>query len=185
MAEEKKIEIKKEKKEIKEQKSKELAIRRENPFSIFQKMDHYFDDLRRGFFNDWYWPFKFIRTRPLSPTAMETEPFFRTPLANITEDEYNFNILVEMPGLEKKDIEIMIHDGNLEIKGEVKEEKKEEKKDEFVRMEFRSTSYYRCFSLPENTEEDAIEANLVKGILRVTIPKNKVEKKDKKIIEIQ
>lgn len=185
MGEEKKIEIKKEKKELKEQKSKELAIRRENPFSIFQKMDRYFDDLRRGFFNDRYWPFRFMRTRPLSLTAIETEPFFRTPLANIVEDEDNFNILVEMPGLEKKDIEIMIHNDNLEIKGEVKEEKKEEKKGEVVRKEFRSTSYYRCFSLPENTDKDAIEANLDKGVLRVTIPKIKVEKKEKKIIEIQ
>lgn len=52
LEEEKKIEIKKEKKEIKEQKLKELAIRRDNPFSIFQRMDYYFDDLRRGFFND-------------------------------------------------------------------------------------------------------------------------------------
>jgi len=185
MGEEKKIEIKKEKKEIKEQKSKELAIRRENPFSIFQKMDRYFDDLRRQFFNDWYWPSKFMRTRPLSLTAMETEPFFRTPLANINEDENNFNVLVEMPGLKKNDIEIMIHDGNLEIKGEVKEEKKEEKKGELVRREFRSSSYYRCFSLPENIDEDAIEANLDKGIIRITIPKKEVEKKEKKKIEIQ
>jgi HSP20 family protein len=182
MGEEKKIEIKKEKKE---QKSRELAIKHESPFSLFQKMDRYFDDLRRGFFNDWYWPFKFMRTRPLSLTAMEAEPFFRTPLANITEDENNFNILTEIPGLEKKDIEILIHDGNLEIKGEIREEKKEEKKGELIRREFRSSSYYRCFSLPENIDEDAIDANLDNGVLRITIPKTKIEKKEKKKIEIQ
>lgn len=183
--EEEKIEIKKEKKEIKDRKSKELAIRRENPFSLFQQMDRHFDDLRRGFFNDWYWPFKSMRSRPLSLIAMESEPFFRTPLSNITEDENNFNILAELPGLEKGDIEIKIHNGNLEIKGEVKEEKKEEKKGELVRREFRSSSYYRCFSLPENIDEDAIEANLDKGVLRIKIPKKEIEKKGKKKIEIQ
>jgi HSP20 family protein len=148
-------------------------------------MDHYFDDLRRGFFNDWYYPFKFMRTRPLSLTSVETEPFFRTPLANITEDEKSFNIFSEMPGIEKKDIEILIHDGTLEIKGETKEEKKEEKNGTVIRKEFRSSSFYRCFSLPENINEDAIEANLDKGTIRITIPKKEAEKKEMKKIEIQ
>jgi len=176
---------KKEKDEKKQEKSRELAIKRENPFSLFQRMDKYFDDLRRQFFNDWYWPSKFMRDRPLSLVAMESEPFFRIPLTNINEDENNFNVLIEMPGLEKKDIEIMIHDGNLEIKGEVKEEKKEEKKDELVRREFRSSSYYRCFNLPENTDSDAIEANLDNGILKIKIPKKEIREKEKKEIKIK
>jgi len=125
-----------------------------------------------------------MRTRPLSLTAIEAEPFFRTPLVNITEDENDFNILTEMPGLEKKDIEILVHERNLEIKGDVKEEKKEEKKGDLVRREFRSTSYYRCFSLPENVDEDAIEANLDKGILKIKIPKKDIKKKEKKEIKI-
>jgi len=54
MEEKTKIKIKKEKKE---QKLRELAIKRGNPNSLFQSMDRYFDDLRREFFNDWNWPF--------------------------------------------------------------------------------------------------------------------------------
>jgi len=188
MGEEKKIEIKKSKKEKdekQEQKSRELAMRRESPFSLFQRMDQYFNDLTRGFFDDWNWPFKFRRTRPLSLRIMETEPFFRTPLTNISEDESNYNIIAEIPGLEKGDIEITIHDDKLEIKGEIKEEKKEEKKGEIVRREFRSSSYYRCFSLPENSDEDAIEANLDKGVLKIKIPKKEIKKKVKKEVEIK
>jgi HSP20 family protein len=182
MGEEKKIDVKKEKKE---QKSRELAIKRESPFSLFQKMDRYFEDLQRTFFNDWYWPSKFMKNRPLSLTAIETEPFFRTPLANITEDENSFRILTEIPGLEKNNIEITVIDGKLEIRGEIKEEKKEEKKGELIRKEFRSSSYYRCFNLPENIDEDAIDANLDNGVLRIKIPKKEGEKKEKKEIEIQ
>ena len=185
MGVENKIDIKKERNSTKSQKSKELAIKRQNPFSIFQTMDRYFDDLRKGFFNDWYLPFKQMKIQPFSLSTIETEPFFRTPLANITEDENNFNIMAELPGLEKNDIEIKIHDGNLEIKGELKEEKKEEKKGELVRREFRSSSYYRCFSLPENLDEDAIEANLDKGVLKINIPKKEIKKKVKKEIEIK
>jgi len=72
----------------------------------------------------------------------------------------------------------------LEIKGEQKEEIKEEKEG-YVRREFSSASYYRAFSLPENIDEDAIDANLEKGILTVKIPKKEFEKKEKKKIEIK
>ena len=44
MEEEKKIEVKKELEKKKQEKSKELALRRESPFSLFQRMDRYFDD---------------------------------------------------------------------------------------------------------------------------------------------
>ncbi|MFX1371755.1 MAG: Hsp20/alpha crystallin family protein [Promethearchaeota archaeon] len=181
------VEIKKSKKgkdEKKEQKSKELAIRRESPFSLFQRMDRYFNDLTRGYFDDWYWPFSLKRTRPLSLGATEIEPLFRTPLTNITEDESSFNIEVEIPGLQKKDIEIIIQEGTLEIKGETKEEKKEEKEGVLIRREFRSSRYYRSFSLPENSDEDGIEANLDKGVLKIRIPKKEIERKEKKEIKI-
>jgi HSP20 family protein len=175
---------KKEKDEKKQQKSKELAIRRGSPFSLFQRMDRYFEDLTKSFFDDLYWPFSYRRSRPLSLKAMEVESIFRTPLTNISEDENGFIIDAEMPGLQKGDIEITIQEGNLEIKGEIKEEKKEEKESEVVRREFRSSSYYRCFSLPENSDEDKIEANLDKGILKIRIPKLEIEKKEKKEIKI-
>ena len=100
MGEGKRIEVKKDK-GGKEQRSRELTIKRENPFSLFQKMDQYFNDLTRGFFNDWYWPFRFMRSKPLSLSIMESEPFFRTPLANVIEDDEIFKIVTEMPGLDK------------------------------------------------------------------------------------
>ncbi|MFX1274141.1 MAG: Hsp20/alpha crystallin family protein [Promethearchaeota archaeon] len=182
------IQIKKEKskkKEKEDKESRELAIKREKPFSLFQEMDRYFDDLSRRFFDDWMWPFSYRRWSPLSSSIIERKPFFRTPLTNVTEDEKNFNIVAEMPGLNKGDITISIHDGNLEIKGEVKEEKKEEKKGELVRREYHSSSYYRCFSLPENINDDQIEASLEKGVLTVKIPKVEPKKLEKKTIEVK
>ena len=56
MTDKEKIEVKKkESKEVENQegkKSRELTIRRENPFSLFQEMDKMFDDLRSNFFDD-------------------------------------------------------------------------------------------------------------------------------------
>ena len=185
----KKIEVKKEenteedKKEDK--KSRELSVRRENPFSLFQQMDQLFDELNSGFWNDWSWPFV-RRRRPLGLIIQENEPLFRTPLSNITETEDEYKITAEMPGLDKGDIEISIHDGTLEIKGELKEKTKEEGENgEFVRRESRSTSYYRAFTLPEHIDDNKIEANLDKGVLKVNIPKVEPPKPEVKKIEVK
>jgi HSP20 family protein len=184
-----KIEVKKKEKTNKEKqedkKSREITVRRESPFSLFQEMDRMFNEMQRNFFNDWNWPFGRRRTRPFSLVIREDEPIFRTPLANITEEDDAFAITAELPGLDKGDIEITIQDGTLEIKGEVKEEKKEEKEGELVRREYRSSSYYRAFSLPDNIDENKIDANLEKGILKLKIPKVEPAVPEKKKIEIK
>jgi len=183
------IEVKKkgksneEKKEDK--KTREITVRRESPFSLFQEMDQMFNEMQRNFFDDWNWPFSRQRTRPFSLIRREDEPIFRTPLVNITEDDKSFAITAELPGLDKGDIEITIQDGMLEIKGEVKEEKKEEKDGELVRREYRSSSYFRAFSLPDNIDEDNIDANLDKGVLILKIPKVEPVEPEKKKIEIK
>jgi HSP20 family protein len=186
MDEDKKIKIKKEEKKAEnvkkeDEKSRELSIRRESPFSLFQQMDRMFDDLWNRFDNSTFWPFSKRRYHPIK---WEEVPIFRTPLANITEDDKSYNIIAEVPGLNKGDLEITIHEGTLEIKGEQKIEK-EEKKEGFIRREYSAASYYRAFSLPENIDEDAIDANLDKGILKVLIPKKEPEKKEKKKIEVK
>ncbi|MHA1150420.1 MAG: Hsp20/alpha crystallin family protein [Promethearchaeota archaeon] len=188
--EDKKIEIKKEEKttDVKEEdkKSRELSVRRENPFSLFQQMDRLFDELNSSFWNDWMWPFSRRAYRPLSLVIQEDEPLFRTPLSNITETDDAYEISAEMPGLDKGDIEISIHDGTLEIKGEMQEERKEKSKDgEYVRRECRSSSYYRAFALPEHIDEDNIEANLDKGVLNVKIPKVEPPKPEVKKIKVK
>jgi len=79
MSEDKKIDIKKgkeTKKEKNESKSRELAIRRESPFSLFQEMDKMFDNLWRNF-DETFWPF---RRRRYQPIKWEEVPFYRTPL---------------------------------------------------------------------------------------------------------
>ncbi len=187
MSEKEKIDIKKKEKSNEEkkedQKSREITIRRESPFSLFQEMDRLFNDMQRNFFEEW--PFGIRRQRPFSLIIRDNEPIFRTPLSNITETEDFFSISAELPGLDKGDIEISIQDGNLEIKGEVKEEKKEEKDGELVRREYRSSSYYRCFNMPDNIDEDNIDANLDKGILTVKIPKVESVEPEKKKIKIK
>ncbi|MBD3212244.1 MAG: Hsp20 family protein [Candidatus Lokiarchaeota archaeon] len=164
-----------------EEKSRELSIRRERPFSIFQEMDKMFDEISRSFGDFWRptrWP-------SLSLMEKEEGPLFRTPLTNIKESDGEFEISAEMPGLDKGDIEVSFHDGVLEIKGEIEEEEKKEEDGEVVRSEYRSSRYYRAFTLPENIDDEAIDANLEKGILTVTVPKKEPEPVEKKKIEVK
>jgi len=182
MAEKEKIEIsKKEKSNGNKKDAREIIIRRDSPFSLFQEMDRFFDDM----FNDMWWPFNRRTQRPFGLIHRESEPRFRTPLANVQETEKEFNITAELPGINKGDIELTIQDGVLEIKGESEEEKKEEKEGQLIRREYRSSKYYRAFNLPEHIDDNKIEANLEKGILNITIPKVEPKVPEKKKITIE
>jgi len=132
-----------------------------------------------------FWrPSRFWDFEPFSLKIFDEDDFFRTPLANVTEDESGFHMTAELPGLEKGDLEITIHDGDLEIRGERKEEH-EEKKEGYVRKEYSSSSYYRTFKLPENVDEEKIDATLDNGVLKLDLPKKVIEEKEKKKIEIK
>lgn len=189
-----KIEVKKEYSKSEEEAKKEdsphkdekreIIAQRTRPLSAFGTLDRFFNDMTR-WFDDFFWrPTRIWDFEPFSLKVFEDEPFFRTPLSNITEDDEGYHLTAELPGLEKGDLEITIHDGNLEIKGEKKEEI-EDKKDGYVRKEYSSSSYFRSFRLPENIEEEKIDATLDKGILRLDLPKTELKEKEKKKIEVK
>jgi HSP20 family protein len=169
-----------------EEKGSELSIRRQyHPLSMFRSIDRFFNDITR-WFDDVFW--KSSRTwdfEPFSLSLFDEDEFFRTPLSNITEDEKGYHLTAELPGLEKGDLEIAIRDGTLEIKGERKVEHEDKDEKGYVRKEYSSSSYYRSFNLPENVNDDAIDATFEKGILKLDLPKKELEEKEKKKIEVK
>ncbi len=96
-----------------------------------------------------------------------------SPKVDVSEDEQNIYIHVELPGLEKQDVKVTITDDNvLTIKGEKKkEEKQEDKSRNYFRIERSYGSFVRSFTLPENVNADAIEGSFDKGVLNVKLPK--------------
>lgn len=95
------------------------------------------------------------------------------PSVDITEDDDNFTLLADIPGVDPKDIEVSMSNGVLSIKGERKTEEKTEKEN-FRRVERQYGMFYRRFTLPETANADKIEAKSDNGVLRVTIPKQEV-----------
>jgi HSP20 family protein len=101
---------------------------------------------------------------------------------DIAEDENNFIILAELPGLKKNDIHISFKEGILSIEGERKKERTEDEKN-YHRIERRFGKFYRTFNLGSRVKVDQIDASYTDGILTVHLPK--VEEVKPKQIEVK
>lgn len=92
------------------------------------------------------------------------------PAVNIIENEKDFEIELAAPGLSKKDFNISVAEGMMTISSE-KEEKTEEQKENYTRREFSYRSFRRSFRLPENVDENQINASYQNGVLMLKIAK--------------
>ena len=97
-------------------------------------------------------------------------PSMWTPRADVAETDENYTVHVDVPGMNKEDLDINFQDGMLTISGERKSEVKEEKEN-FVRMERSTGRFYRSFRLPKQIDADRIGATYTDGVLTLTVPK--------------
>jgi len=93
-----------------------------------------------------------------------------TPSVDIIENDDDFTVNVELPGVDKKDVKITVTDGILTLKGE-KKQSYENKTDRFQRLERAFGSFERSFTLPASVNSEKIEATYTNGILTISIPK--------------
>ncbi len=128
--------------------------------NLRREMEHFFDDM-----------IPFSWTRENGGNLMDTW----TPTSDISEDEKEYLVVMDLPGIDKKDIKVNFQDGRLTVTGESQKEEKQEKKD-YIRRERFKGSFYRSFTLPESIKEDDIKADFKEGVLKVHIPKAEVSK---------
>lgn len=105
------------------------------------------------------------------------------PSVDIVEEDKQFVISADIPGVDPKDIEVSMENGMLTIKGERETEKKEEKNGYF-RTECSRGIFYRRLTLPESADPDKITAKGKNGVLKITLGKRAVAK-PKKLITVQ
>ncbi len=101
------------------------------------------------------------------------------PAVDLEETGDAFKITAELPGMDKKDIQITFENNVLSISGEKKAEK-EIKEENYHRLERSYGKFHRSFELPGYIDRDKIEADYKDGILHITIPKTE-EAKPKQI----
>jgi len=106
-----------------------------------------------------------------------------SPRMDLSENEKEIKIQAEVPGVEKKDINISIKNFVLTIEGEKKKEEVKEKPDYF-RSERIYGSFKRSFELPKNIDVDNVNAKYENGILIVELNKIELEKPAERVIEL-
>jgi len=143
----------------------------EHPLDVFHRQfDHLFENLWRGF--------------DLPMFGRYEAPFgAMMPRMDVVEDENRFRIAVELPGMDEKDVEVVLSDNVLTIKGEKKVETEETEKP-YAYMERSYGSFRRSIPLDVEILTDKVEATFDKGVLTIDLPKSAEAKKTYKKVPI-
>ena len=113
----------------------------------------------------------------------ENSRFKKSMKCDIFEKDGNYNVVMDVPGFKKEDINIECDNGVIKISCEKKEEENEEDDKKYIRKERVYEKCERSFNFGD-IKEDEIEAEFTDGTLKLVIPKQ--EKIDtKKSIEIK
>lgn len=145
---------------------------REHPLDAFHReIDRVFED----FWRDFELPMLGYREVPMG-TMM--------PRMDVTEDENRIRVAVELPGMDETDVEVVLSDNVLIIKGEKKVEKEETEKAHSY-MERAYGSFRRSLPLDAEVVADKVEATFDKGVLTVDLPKTAEAKKSYKKVSIR
>jgi HSP20 family protein len=139
--------------------AKSLMPRGQMPFG--GDFDQFFNRMMRG------WPFNWPEMSPASePRALRA--FDHMPKVEVKENGTLYQVSVELPGLDEKDVKVLVEDDVLTISGE----KKVERSDDKTHYSERSYgSFTRAFTLPVDADRNAISARFAKGVLTLEIPK--------------
>ncbi|WP_041933194.1 Hsp20/alpha crystallin family protein [Gloeothece verrucosa] len=104
------------------------------------------------------------------------------PAAEISETEEAIHLKLELPGMNKEDLDIQVSKNGVSISGERKEENKTENNG-VTRTEFRYGKFSRVIPLPAHVDNSHVTAEYKDGILNLTLPKAEEEKN--KVVKVQ
>lgn len=94
------------------------------------------------------------------------------PRVDLTENEKDFRISLELPGLDKSDVKISIENDYLNISGEKKYSSEKETSTTW-RTERRYGAFRRSFRLGNGVDQKKIDARFTNGVLDIIVPKSK------------
>ena len=153
-----------------------VAFRTGIPFfdrdSFLTPFDKMFDQMVESQFPD---VVRQVGIKPYGNTAY--------PKVNVYEYDDKIGIIAEIPGLDKKQLNVEVEDGILTISGD-KHSAFENEGAKVLRKELKESSFKRQFELGELLDGDNISANFKDGILSIEVPKTEPEKPQKKFVKI-
>lgn len=144
------------------------------PFGMMRRLSDEMDRMFQGF----------PRPRLFAPTLWrQTEAAQWAPDVEVFTRNGVLVVRVDLPGLSEKDVHVEVADDVLTLTGERKLEK-ETKEEDFYTCERSYGSFMRQIALPEGAKGDDAKASFKNGVLEVTLPVPKAEKKHARKLEI-
>jgi HSP20 family protein len=133
-----------------------------------EDIEQLFDDfLRRGWPHPW---------RMGWPGFAEPSPGFRAPRVDVIDRDGEVVVQAEIPGVDRKDLDISVSEDSVTIRGETRSEEQQEE-GEYCRCEISRGSFSRTVALPAAVDGAKANAIFRDGILELTLPKMKVAKR--------
>lgn len=106
------------------------------------------------------------------------------PRVDAVEDTNAYTLVVELAGVAKEDVSIVVKEGILTISGEKKRGETDENV-RFIAKGRRFGKFERSFTLPGNASSEGISAEFANGLLTLTIPKVAEKQPETVIVEIK
>lgn len=154
--------------------AKSVALPALHPFEDMERlMERFFG---RGWPSLMHW-----QSAPLLGDLFE-QAELRMPSLDVIDRDNEILVRAEVPGIEKKDLDISLTDNLLTIKGQSSSEKKEEKGD-YHRHEISRSSFSRSVTLPGAVDASKASSTLKDGVLELTLPK--MESSKRRSIRVQ
>ncbi|MBI5542933.1 MAG: Hsp20/alpha crystallin family protein [Deltaproteobacteria bacterium] len=142
-----------------------MAITRWNPFNELQSFTRAMESMFEPFAHEG-------RENLLATTHARSADW---PRVDIYEDKDEIVLRAELPGMERKDVELLIEDRTLTIRGERKLEH-EDKREHYLRLEGTYGVFNRYFTLPTSIDSEKIRAEMHNGVMHVHVPKRETAK---------
>lgn len=154
---------------------------------IIREPDLYFDSLHHelnNFLRD-----TLLSTKFSNPLDVKKESVWR-PAVEIKQTDKEYRINVQLPGVNKEDIDITLDSDFMTITAKSEEEKEEKEQEEhneikYHTCEFRYGKYQRTISFDTPIKAAESRAKYKNGILKITVPKQHVEQTETKHLEIE
>ena len=135
-----------------------------NYLTAFNNLEHKVENLFKSL---WHNPFQHADKTDFDfPVS-----FDEMPKMDVIERDKEIIVKAELPGIDKKDIDVSITNNRLVIKASTRHEEKEEKGD-YLKQEIRSSEVFRSVHLPGEVDDSNIKTSFKNGLLELTIPKH-------------
>lgn len=92
------------------------------------------------------------------------------PAIDVKENEKEITVVADVPGLEKENLTITVHEGVLTVRGERKQEE-EVREENYHRVERTYGTFERRIGLPAEVDGETVKATFRNGVLKIVLPK--------------